>query len=430
MDYSRLINDFLDGTLDGPEEDELFSKLDESEELRNELKGQMAIKSAIKSDTRAFTPAHDSSSKIFAALGFAAATAVTAPAAPGIISRVLSFLGTYKQAALGVLAGAVAAASIIFSVLPGHEHIEAVNPAKALPAVSGYSSPQAAIASVYSQAARAAESAPLPATRERVIVKYVYVSRDGITTRGAAPAGTASGAASSGAAAAGDIASDEHESLKIIGQGLANNIAPGRGILTAGHSAGPVEALPLKLSLRGPNGLYSVSPAGLGLSIELSGAQYWFTSGGEANPDAPQTLNNTGITLLYDLGSDFKAGLDIRRENFYQKYDGTESLLGGEKGEKVYYAYEQQPNFTTTSMALRYSPEFASLGWFSPFVQTMLGVNKAGTAIRLMGGTELLGSSHFSFILGYDYSSLLFSHDGRSYNSSKTGVHVGASIKF
>ncbi|MFW5701359.1 MAG: anti-sigma factor family protein, partial [Bacteroidota bacterium] len=65
MDYTKLIHEFVDGTLSPEHEEELFASLRSNDELRSELKQQMAIKSAVRSDTKAFTPSAASTMAIF-----------------------------------------------------------------------------------------------------------------------------------------------------------------------------------------------------------------------------------------------------------------------------------------------------------------------------------------------------------------------------
>jgi hypothetical protein len=82
MDYTKTIHDFLDGSLESSEEENLFLLLSNDDDLRSELKQQLAMKDAIKSDTKAFSPSAASTMAIFSALGFATPIAPEAAANP------------------------------------------------------------------------------------------------------------------------------------------------------------------------------------------------------------------------------------------------------------------------------------------------------------------------------------------------------------
>ena len=74
MEYSKLIHEFADGTLESGNEEELFRLLASNEDYRGELKQQIAMKNAIKIDAKAYTPSAASTLKIFSSIGFTPST--------------------------------------------------------------------------------------------------------------------------------------------------------------------------------------------------------------------------------------------------------------------------------------------------------------------------------------------------------------------
>ncbi|HYF02072.1 MAG TPA: hypothetical protein VEC36_01755, partial [Patescibacteria group bacterium] len=91
MEYSTLIDEFLDGTLAPELETGLFSALIQHDDLRTELRESLAIKTAIPKDHRAFIPSVQSTTSLFAKLNIPSVAAATGAASVG------SFRAKYHQ---------------------------------------------------------------------------------------------------------------------------------------------------------------------------------------------------------------------------------------------------------------------------------------------------------------------------------------------
>lgn len=67
---SELLNLLVDGELDAVRQTELYSALQQSEELRGELDELLAIRESVRKDTEAFSPPADAGRGVFQRLGF------------------------------------------------------------------------------------------------------------------------------------------------------------------------------------------------------------------------------------------------------------------------------------------------------------------------------------------------------------------------
>jgi hypothetical protein len=88
----------------------------------------------------------------------------------------------------------------------------------------------------------------------------------------------------------------------------------------------------------------------------------------------------------------------------------------------------RQPNLTTLSGIIRLNPFAGSV--FSPYCQLGVGINQAGLIAAPSAGFEYMSYPDLSFIMGFEYRSLWFPHQGRWFSAAKAGVNYGVSYKF
>ena len=112
MNYNEYVQDFLDGSLAGTEENEFFLALSSSEELRREFKQQLSIKDAIRADIKAFTPKAKTTAMIFNSLGLTPPGTMIPPKL-GVTQRIYNFIKPYIQAIYGGFAAAAATIAIM-----------------------------------------------------------------------------------------------------------------------------------------------------------------------------------------------------------------------------------------------------------------------------------------------------------------------------
>lgn len=417
MEYARLIHEYVDGSLDPGKEEELFLMLSSSDELRADLKQQFAIKNAVKSDTAAFTPAADSTLKIFGALGFtpppAPAPTVLAPTPvpSSMFSTIGKFIRQYSQGFIGGIISAVATSLLFTAAIQsdlfksGNEQFAQNSATKTVIAPESNALPFV----------KSEESTQQPVIKERIVYKNVYIPVKAEEKQ--------------------DLAQNNVQAEKVIPESPA--VAPQEPLqqkyIFVNNQLDYPELRNLKPNFGVRNiQINSESPVEnqlttkyepIGLSFELLNGQYFSFPEETITPEKYQKFNNIGLALFYEISDEFKLGFEYRRENFFQRYTGMKDGLP--------FLFEQQPNFESYGITARYQPIFAATEYFLPYAQLSFGGNTAGPLGRVMVGTEFLAGRYFSFILGVEYSRLQFKHNGNSdFSAEKAGAHFGVKFKF
>ncbi len=401
MEYTKIIHDFIDGNLDAGQEQELFYNLSSSDELRTELKQQIAIKEAIKGDSRAFTPPASSTIGLFSSLGFnpPSSNVETTPV-PGN-SGLMNFLSKYRQGLIGgVIATMVTASLLFFFSNPfGKEENPIHNDFATSVQPKGTVAGQSNVPKIESYS-----------NNEQVKVRYITKVRYIDVPR----------YVDKTYAEATESKQDETASNQL------DNITKSRpwGILKPMLTSGGQERIyPDLTSVPQTNLLPSLFIPGnpLGMSVEFRGSQNWNMPSETIYPQKLSKFDNLALAVYYDFTPDFSAGLEVRQETFFQKFQG---IKDGER-----YQYQQQPNFTSYGLNLRYILPFDMWG-IEPFGQISGGFTSAGYIARGMAGLKYSPYKDISFILGGEYSRLEYKHQGSPYNANKFGLIYGVMFNF
>ncbi|MGE5480405.1 MAG: anti-sigma factor family protein [Chloroflexota bacterium] len=434
MENFELIHRFLDGDLDAAQEAEFFGELSASDELRQELKEQMAMKSAIRRDYKAFTPAAASTVAIFSKLGFAGGAAAAGAAA-----------GTALETAAGSSAGAASGAAISSAVnasvwqsvrafLAGHSGNFVVGLSSAAAAavavflmlrpgpdeaVNNFNKSINKISPSESVAKAAPQPAELTASAPKVIYKYIVVERK-------SEAGDAQ--AREDEQTAETLAPERPAEIARVERSQAVRLVsePRLALDEPYAQARPIDLVAAVRELNGGNKL--------GVSLELRSSNYAYDAPDKLSPKHKQVANNFAIALFKNITEDFSIGLDYRRESFMQKYDGMEYILVG-KGENQRLLaeptfYSQEANFQTYSLAARYKITAIDVVGVSPTLGASLGANQVGAVGRVIVGASYMPYDWFEILASYDYSVMRFDHQNKWFTAAKSGLHLGAAIKF
>jgi hypothetical protein len=413
MNNFELINEFLDGTLDSSEEEQLFSSLSSDSDLRLELKQQMAIKSAVRSDLAAFTPKTASTLKIFSELGLV----LPAPApviVPTFGTQVLSFLKTnagYIYTGLLSAAAAFVVAFLLFDVssnnLQNNGQAKIIeNKSTQIPVISNladdnFDSKSLSKNNSNDDINQKSNSLDKP----KVIYKYIYVkdTTENINQEIA------------------DNSENINKNISDISDSRIVNNFDNSNKLMFLNSNSTSRVFPLQESMTRFVFPESGVSSDNNLALELRGSSYQSESLSQLS-NGNLSLLNTGITAYYKFDDELKIGIDYRRESFFQRFSGKEN--------GNFYIFEQQPNFETVSLAAKYNPEYLKISNLSPFAFTSVGANASGPVVRAMIGTDIYFSSSIYMNFGFDYNLLLYSQNNTRFVSSKTGIHIGAGYNF
>lgn len=156
--------------------------------------------------------------------------------------------------------------------------------------------------------------------------------------------------------------------------------------------------------------------------FEFKNTPSWHTNKTLVQPNEISRFNNLSITLLFPLLNGLLLGADFRQETFYLEYEGY-----NERGQSAFIY--QQPNITTYSLAVRYSP-FDISDDLRSIVQFNMGLNKYGYVFREMAAIEYYPFENVYFTVGAELNQFIFQHNKDYFSSSKFGLIYGIGVKF
>ena len=425
MDKEKIIHEFIDGNLDARQEEKLFLEMSSDPDLRSEFKQQMVIKNAVRGDTKAFTPKAASTMAIFNELGFssgagaggAAAASSSAPkpaASPSIWKKYAQGMSSGLTAALGTAAifliffsfgmfdGKRQAGQTQNEELKSHEPVPVII-SQELPAQTVYENKyrkQAYPAYARRRTSENSNNSQMasrfqPQNRTFETKDYGFTADD---IKSAFPLMIKPNQ-NSNASADNSLtnAKDKNinDRLALNSQNNANNIIP-----------------------RKNNGSFFENVA-----VEVNGSAFYQESDNMNPGEGYQKFNNMGIQMFYALNDQLKVGMEYKRENYYQKFQGLD--VNG-----MLWEYKQHPNFQSYGFTVRYTPDYLKYKFIKPALQTTVGGNNAGPYGRALAGAEFKINENFNVTLGADYSILFYNHNNTYFDSDKYGVYFGTGIKF
>ena len=410
MENDLLVHEFLDGTLSAAEEEKLFSLLAGENELRSELKQQLAIKGAIRADVKAFSPKADSTLQIFDKLGLAVPLVPVPVATPvtGFGSRLSAFLTANSGYILSGVVSAIATVAVMLMLfdfgssegtanqLSNNSHNNyTINPENSNENISELSNKIDDSDSKNTQ---------IP---EKIVYKYIYVNN--------VPENESQNS---------NIEPSDNElydgTNNLTNSSISNSaINTNNLVFNNGFFGNQKSSANFPLS----ENMYFGSNLNTGnFKLELRGSDYMSKQYQGVNTNDNFNLMNTGLTFLYKFNNELSFGLDYRRESFSQEFTGKEN--------DNYFLYRQEPNFQTFSLVAKYNPVFLSWDRLSPFVYLGLGANSSGPVGRVMLGTDLYLTGNYYLTFGADYNTLLYSQSGAYFFSPKLGFHFGGGVNF
>ncbi len=399
MDFKESMLEFIDGTLEPGKEEELFFHLSVNEELRSGMKQLLSIDNSIKDNTDYFVPSAESTGKIFSTLGLIQPGVPPAKSGFEFATKAGNFFRSYSQGFMGGLISSVITAAVIFAlILPGIRNKE-----------------NTGLADHTTQAGEISGIGLLPidnmfiladnhAMLQKSLKNFTVQDRNSIN-------GFTRGKISSKTLTAERKTVTERQ---LIEHGVISDLnSVDRPV--ASHETAYVPHIGRIFDLTG-------SERACRITFMVKGTQYWYSGGERVAPNFRQLFNNTGISLAYNIDEEWSAGLEIRRENFYQKFTGT-----GENGKTA--EFEQQPNFTSYTGLIQY--KYTGFGDLRPYIQLQAGTdNNFDMIYRFAAGAGYRLISNVEFYVGLEYSSLLFKYQNNQFASSKYGVDYGLRYSF
>ncbi|MCX7736640.1 MAG: porin family protein [Candidatus Kapabacteria bacterium] len=396
MDYQILIHDFVDGTLDKSQEESLFLALSSSEELRNELRQTIALEKAFGKKLSSFAPSAKSTVAIFSGLSMAIPGSASS-AGVAASSKTIVFISKYIQAIFSSLATAVILTAVFLGVsssntderisLPVNslvnKNIDLANNDFNIPRIYSAEVPETIIKTVYK---------PIPQDN----AKNIFATDDKLEIL------------------SNPIETEIPESL---------TFADSKVYHTTILSRNDFEFESKNLTLNPTNApmFSNLDVKNYGLSLEFHGNQSILQQKAEVPESSNPLFSNAGITLLYNFNKNFSAGLDIRQEFIYQRFEGTDD-------EGNLYLYKQYPNYVSISAAFRYG--FDINNWLGIYSQVMAGGTVTGGVLRSGVGLKFSPYPNYNLLLGVDGMVFGYKHQNNFYTTSKLGLNFGIGFNF
>ena len=420
MEYFELIHDFTDGTLNQDKERELFHHLASNDELRTKLKHLIAVKNSVVANSEYFVPPVDATNKIFAALSIGSAIPANIGSPAGFSSSVATLFGKYRQGLVGGLISSVVTAVIILSLFNFHttgksDLFMAKN--KIIPVNKNIK-----VESETNYVEKNKKESIKNNTR--TVIKYIY--------------------------------RDSKEPLNINPEKISDLPSNANNYLLASSDPVIFKAFSLKNKKidyeprtidKIENKIYSVIPNSgekKHFSVELKNTPMWNMPKENINPQQFSKFNNMAVSGFYVINDYMSVGLELYQETYFQRYTGYGSNNNGNdyngNGKtqatnemiEIKNTYEQQPNFTTFDIALRYS--FRSLFDESeiiyPIAQIGFGINNVGSVVRPMAGIVYEPFPECHLLAGVEYSQLQYYFQGPLFISRKFGLNIGFGYNF
>lgn len=428
MNDFEKINSFVEGELDSSEDQELFSKMANNEDLRSELKNMIAISAAVKNNRKLFAKNKKSKKVVFAALGLSipVADAVTGGVASAASGSTVGY-GIKSLLATGVLS-AIATAIILWSFggsgkseyntidnkhltqqliveIPHETPIVSSKEVKVYNNDSKYKS-------MYERAMLINNSLQQQISdfSEKIEEQQSIITKQ-----------------------SAEIATLSYEVRTLQGNLTINNnnyqeLSEKQKDAQELISELGVINLELKEQLNSQAINNSIEPMLLQprngnsrWSAEWRGSQTYHTNSYDFEKSDLSQFNNNSLSIMYNFENGFSVGSEIRQETFLLEFTGKDA-------NSITYLYRQEPNFTTLSLLGRYRYDMSNS--IDPFAQFTFGGNKIGVVGRLMGGIVYSPYSGLDMVLGLEYNNMSFQYQGDRFNSGKLGINYGVSVQF
>jgi hypothetical protein len=396
MNYSELLHNLFDRSLDSHQEERLFMELASNDELRTELKQFIDMEFAVRNDFEAFQPAPESQDKIFGTLGISTA-AVTSGVVATTALTYSGWIAKYLNHFLLSIGSLIFGGLLTFLLMNG---ITDSNSAEDNLATSNNHA---------SSLASASENQNIPKTesyiidtvyQDRIIVKYlpgaeriVYLTKEEETTN-----------------------SDRLTQVTIADYNNSeNSLNTNSGVQYPGTSFIDNSGIGYTpLITANVNNFF-----GEKFSFEIKANEDWSLPRADMPRSSYPVFNNTSAALMYNISDNLQVGADLRQEYFYQKYNGIDD-------KNTAYNYYQHTNYISAGILARYS--LINRSNTHIFLQPAFSFNQVGIVGRAMIGGEYKIVEQVSVVLGLEGSVLQFNHQGNNFYSPKVGFHYGVRL--
>ncbi len=408
MNYLEEMFDFVDGSLEGEKELELFSALSADAELRTKMKNLYTIKNTAKENAAGYRPTAAETMAVFSALSIAPPSDMV-PGQPTVFDKFGAVLNKYSQ---GII-GAFIAAALIFGyfAITGDEDSTAVSSTPFMSSTDGGAGIYSASDNGMALPPNSKINQDIPRVVSTDNSKKVAYSgsmnqRIGITDL----------SDNNRIVTDNESTADLEPSIQEFTWALGNNRLNFSGNIKYRQASEGMQANTVDLSAVPLNTAVSFID---GIKLEARGISN-IDNISPYNTNDGFDLNNISFAVLYELGSGFSIGADIRQENFY--YRKAEQLQSG-----LTSSYDRISNNLSCDVLLRYESDIMESAGLFPIAQLCAGISTWGYNGRIMIGAKYQITRKISIVGGFE-SSGLFHNDYPSLisrNSFTYGLQYG-----
>lgn len=412
MDYSKLIDSYLEGELSSVEQDLLFAELSKNPELRELFDSEIKLRLFAQKDYSQITPPVESTNYIFSAVNFKIPNSGY-PLGPSGGKFIAAFYNAKQFIGRNlpyIVSSAVASALTFFLLwllLPfgtNERNIARTQQFEPTPYIYAGESQAIPIESrreIKPKISKEAIDRIIQNALENALNKYLVGNTDQITKS--------------------TSESNNQDLLTLSETRLQNNYVLQRAtkfpeLQTPNN--GDLHFLNQSSDLTG------FLRKNLGrLSLTARGFSMKATPDVKLNQSENTILNNSAIGLSYYIADNTAIGLEIGQEKFPQRF--TLTTYGETKYQK------QNPLLLWYGVVFRQSiSELFKTESMRPFAQLFLGTTTVGPLVRGMIGLQYSPDHRVSLILGWESSYLLYKVQNNYYNTQKNGLTYGVSIRY
>ncbi|MGC8749001.1 MAG: hypothetical protein ACP5RR_09035 [Candidatus Kapaibacteriota bacterium] len=405
MDYSKLIDLYLEGELNSVEKDLLFKELARNSELQEYLEQQIQFNNLFQKDMQNISVPADVTNNVYSSLNFKIPNMSAPKAAPIVLTGLQNFASRVLPNLLSGIFGGLVTFVLLWLFFLNRNQI-------------GYNSVMEKSVPVGSAVEVPKVVANKETTTEKVNIEKVV--------RETLEKWLANYLKSKETNEPQQYTSSVEQNQELIGPTLAKNMplslrinnANNRAVQNKLNAARDI-GLPL-LSLHQPTSFASKLK-----DITFGVRSYLLRSEPDVkvNLDERSILANTGISIGYNLGPSTNIGFEFGQEKFAQKYSLTRY------GETTYY--KQNPLLFW--YGFYFQQGIANLfRWeeLKPIARIFLGGTPVGPLARGSVGLQYTPDERVSFYLGWEASILGYKVQDKIYQTKKSGLTYGVTVKY
>jgi hypothetical protein len=419
MDYSKLINEYLEGELEIAEEQRLFSEMAYNDALREEFTDEVKLSNILAADATYETTPVEATDGVFTQLGFSIPTAAGRGAASGFWSK---FSKTSVIAILLLFGTAVTSGILYFNGTLFNSDEKLTDNSNGINAVANTGiAINEDVNQINGNSLINAEGMNSFFNNLYDIVSSSFKVKDERNSTNSEF--NRNNPNLYGLNKSSDLSIDSSELpnlnksknsksfMKMLNQSQMH-------IMYSGNFAVPQMVPGDFVIIPVASDMMSNYPVNKKYSVQTKGAlNSYYPNLDNINVD---NMGSFEIAFWYNPNQNNSFGLTFGRSSFAQQFNTAEGIQ-----------YYQAPElFWLGASYKRLILEEELFGFIMPYSSVMAGASSIGPVLRLESGIEISVSGNFGIVLGAEGNSLLYNVDGKIYNSNNIGFIYGFKYNF